>query len=132
MVPEQGEHIGDATVYSLDGLRRDFDVRDLGPGWLVLNHEKSGGNWLRFAVCEFRQSATDGSRTLVSVVFYGEGPGGKDDPLRECRHTYWGEDGYLFYPNGVVIAAALQALSEFFDEMAPATSATAPPDSAGT
>jgi hypothetical protein len=103
-------------VYRLDELRDRFEVRDLeGGGWLVLNVTPSS-NWLRFAVLDFAGQVS-GQSERASCVFYGEGPGGKDDSLRECRHTYWGENGYLFYPNGALIAAAFRELSEFYDDM---------------
>lgn len=106
--------VGDDTVlYPLDELKAKFDVRELAPGWLVLRGPNEN-NWMTFAVMEFAESETSGANTLVSCVFHGEGPGGKDS-LRECRHTYWGEDGYIFYPNGEIITNALAALREFFD-----------------
>lgn len=48
----------------------------------------------------------------MSLVFHGNGP---SSSLRELRHTYWGEDGYLFYAQGRLIAAAFIALNEWFD-----------------
>lgn len=99
-------------VYPLDDARERFTVRELMPNaYLVLNFEN---DWLKFAVLEFSSSNVDGSETMLSCLFHGEGPG---MGLRECRHTWWGEDGYLFYPDGRVIAAAFAALSEFFDDM---------------
>lgn len=51
--------------------------------------------------------------TLMSVVFYGEGPSGA---LRELRHTYWGDEhGYIFYVHADIVIAALNALREWFD-----------------
>lgn len=52
----------------------------------------------------------DGAK--MSVVFSGNGP---SDALRELRHTNWGDGGYLFDPPARVIAAAFEALKEWFD-----------------
>ena len=104
-------------LYLLDDLRSQFDVRDLPHGGQLVLKRKDGSNWLEFAVMMFARSNTDGSNTLVSCVFHGDGPGGKGGSLRECRHTYWGEDGYIFYPDGALISSAFAMLSEFFDDM---------------
>ncbi len=118
------------TVYSLDRARERYEVRELGyGGYLVLNHEPAT-LWLNFAVLEFHSSEADGGNVQLSCVFHGEGP---SSSLRECRHTYWGESGYLFYPDGRIIAAAFKELAEFYDEMAvvdssPATVNVSPAD----
>lgn len=49
---------------------------------------------------------------MYDCVFFGEGFGA---PLREMRHTHWGESGYLFYADRVLIAEALKALGKWFD-----------------
>lgn len=98
-------------VYSLNFLKNNYEVHELDEGYLVLEwHDPNSKSWLKFAALDFYCS--NGSDINLSLVFYGEGPSGD---LRECRHTYWGEDGYLFYPNKKVISSALTALSEFFD-----------------
>lgn len=107
-------------VYNTDALKADagLDVRELPGGWLVLKRagadSPSGGLWLNFAVLRFHTSSDAGE--FATCLFYGDGPVGA---LRECRHTYWGEngDGYIFYPDGKLILAALRALAEFYDDM---------------
>lgn len=98
-------------VYPLSKLKKEFELRDLKTrdAYLVLNKDE---NWIKFAVLDFHTGMDDD--IFLSCVFHGEGP---TDPLRECRHTYWGDKGYLFYPNGEVISAAFSVLSEFFDDM---------------
>lgn len=55
---------------------------------------------------------TDGTiGAFHDVVFHGEGYAG----LRECRHTWWGEDGYLYYPDPELISAAFVELRQWFD-----------------
>ncbi len=105
-------HIDDWICYSLDEAREKYEVRDLGADvYLVLNWDEEK-IWLKFALFTFHSSEMNDENTLLSVQFFGEGPA---NILRECRHTYWGDDGYLFYPNGSAIAAGFKALSEFFD-----------------
>ncbi len=113
----------DHFVYRVGEIPTTNEIRRLPGGWLVLNHD--GAPWLKFAVLEFFSSAPDRSDEQVTCLFHGEGPSGS---LRECRHTWWGEngDGYCFYPNGPLITAALKELSTFFDGMVPREGA--PPD----
>lgn len=105
----------DMAVYSLDYCRKNFLVSDLtNRGYLVIKHsDDPDSDWMHFAVLSFDSSSgIDGSNTMLTAVFHGDGPSGV---LRECRHTYWGEDGYIFYPDGPLIASALTALSRYYD-----------------
>lgn len=117
---QQLGHGREPFVYAIDALRERFDVRQLPDGWLVLRRAElhPGSGWLYFAALRFAQSDVGGANELDALVFYGEGPGGKrGESLRECRHTYWGESGYIFYPDGKLITAALATLAEFYDDM---------------
>lgn len=103
------------TVYSLDEAKEKYEVRTLtDDSYLVLNRNRFGNNenWLDFAVLEFSYSDVDSTNVFLSCVFNGGGP---TDILRECRHTWWGEDGYVFYPKIEIITEGLKALEEFFD-----------------
>lgn len=78
---------------------------------------KDDGERISFVVFDFHASDVNGSDAEYQVVFHGEGFGG---PLRELRHTYWGEadnSGYIFYPNGKLISAAFKILSRWFDDL---------------
>lgn len=68
------------------------------------------GHIVEFAVLEWDSSCA--GEDFYSMVFHGQGVG---SGLREMRHTYWGEGGYLFYAPADVIAAAFEALKEWFD-----------------
>lgn len=109
------EHVleeNNEVVYPLDRIDIRYERKQITPSsWLILNWD-ADGLWLNFAVLEFHSSDGDDANIMLSCVFHGSGPVGN---LRECRHTYWGKEGYLFYPNAKVITAGLQALSEFFD-----------------
>lgn len=102
----------DNYVYSLKACQ-NFEVVPLikDYSYLVLKWDSEKFN-LDFAVMEFFMS--DMSDTMLKCTFYGSGPTGN---LRECRHTYWGENGYVFYPHGPTIIAAFKELSKYYDEM---------------
>jgi len=59
---------------------------------------------------------------VYEVLFSGTGYGA---PLRELRHTDWGEDGYINYPDGRVIAEAFRHLARWFDDCWEASDAPA-------
>lgn len=87
---------------------------ELGSGVLAVDDSDS---WVSFAVFQshigpstVEGKVVDGEK--MELVFRGCGAG---VVLRELRHTYWGESGYLFYPNGNLIAQAFAALREWFD-----------------
>lgn len=82
-----------------------------GCHWLALySEEKLGDGWMEFAL--FGLSFGDVGEEVVTPVFHGMGPSGA---LREMRHTYWGDEGYLFYAPGKTIAEAFQVLGKYFD-----------------
>jgi hypothetical protein len=104
--------------YLASTIAQKFRLEPITGGFIVLNID---GIWVNFAVLNDMGGtiAADGSTLMeVGCVFWGDGPSGN---LRECRHTFWGEEdngGYIFYPSGLLIAAAFKRLSEFFDDMA--------------
>ena len=99
------------TVYSLKEARQGNEVKELDGGWFVYNIKDD--LHVNFAV--FHLAYSDDKDTMMECVFQGSGPSGS---LRECRHTWWGDDeGYVFYPPGKLIAQAFQELSVFFDDM---------------
>lgn len=96
--------------YSLAKIKEKFEVREVcHEGYLVLFPQDE--YWLRFAVMGWHSEDEEGIPTIYPQ-FYGEGP---SSVLREPRHFYFGESGYLFYPNAKVIKAGLEALREFYD-----------------
>lgn len=102
----------DTVVYSLDSIKAKYEVREICPNaWLVLKWD-TDHLWLNFALLAFHSSDGDDKNILTDCVFYGEGPVGS---LKEYRHTYWGNNGYIFYPNQRIITEGLKALSEFYD-----------------
>lgn len=98
---------------SLEIYQNKYEVIELLPedAWIALKWDNEKF-WLDFAVLRFEHSDNDGSNIAVKTMLHGSGPSGN---LRECRHTYWGENGYIFYPNKKVIKAALNELGKYFD-----------------
>jgi hypothetical protein len=105
------------TTFVIETISQKYKIEALPRGCIVIDN---AGLWVNFAIlrCVTEYTSDDGTlMTEASCVFYGEGPSGN---LRECRHTYWGEDdngGYIFYPYGPLIVAAFKRLSDFFDDM---------------
>lgn len=110
---EHKDH-NDNPVYLLSEIRSKSDLLELcTDGYLaVLSNADDDSSLVVFGV--FTHVYTDDTDEYVSVQFHGYGFSGA---LRECRHTYWGEDGYIFYPNGKAISLAFKELSKYFDEM---------------
>lgn len=68
--------------------------------------------WLEFGVFKFCvQEHVLIELAEFELLFAGEGPVG----LRELRHSYWGKDGYIFYPSSNDIAKAFRVLERWFD-----------------
>jgi hypothetical protein len=99
-------------VYSLSELKKNNEVIEVcEDGYVVWNKTKD--YWYKFAVMQFHYSVDD-ENTFVTPIFIGEGP---SDNLRECRHTQWGTNGYIFYPDGQIIVAAFKELAKYYDDM---------------
>lgn len=97
-------------VYSIDKLEELFEVQELeNDVYFVLNKDED--HWMDFVFLTFSYSESDAGDVHAKLLMYGSGSTG----LRECRHTYWGEDGYIFYPDKKQIITVLTALEEFFD-----------------
>lgn len=105
----------DPKLYDKRKLKEHFTTYDLVHHGLLVVEEHDNSPWKSFAVLEFQEGLDDDVK--MSMIFYGEGPSGN---LRECRHTYWGQDeneGYVSYPDGRIITDAFKYLSKYYDEM---------------
>lgn len=96
-------------------------VVDLPGGLLaVCEPDDPDDTWTEVALFSFSmgpatENGVEVEPAMFEHVFHGGGPA---KVLRELRHTYWGEpnnNGYIFYPHGKLIAAAFEALKEWFD-----------------
>lgn len=99
--------------YSLDYAKQNYEVIELveDQSWLVLNKTEY---WMKYAVLQFAHSNSDRTELMTSIVFHGEGT---INGLNECRHTWFGDEGYVFYLPGKTVIRALQELSKYFDDM---------------
>lgn len=105
------EDCSSRPVYSLTDIQSKSQVKSLGDdGYLALIIDEDKVEFAIFV----RQYTDQRFGTMPTLQFHGKGLSGA---LRECRHTYWGEDGYIFYPNGKVISEAFKELSIYFDDM---------------
>ena len=110
-----------SLVYDLAHVVRIADgIDSLGDVGQILATRKEDG-WVSFCVFDFAHgpATCDGEEVdgvKLELVLHGGGPGGRrGGSLRELRHTYWGQSGYIFDPNSKLIAAAFAALGEWFD-----------------
>ena len=110
------------------GLRPQFDSMGNGEWYLArhetpvgavttrgprecafISHEKDG--WLSWVLLEWVSGDGADGIDLFDIVVHGEGSSG----LRECRHTYFGDDGYIFYLDGDVLSWGIEQLRQWFD-----------------
>lgn len=106
-------------IYGIDDLRGFFDVVvENDSGCFCIREEKSkNSSWRYFAILCFSSSNTDGTDKKYECFWFGEGP---TNPLRECRHSYFGSsateiDGYVFYINKKLMMDAFEFLSTYYD-----------------
>lgn len=105
-----GKSHNDITVYVLDEQIADEHIRLNKRAWMLVHYIDE--TTLEFAVFEFFMSNVDGSDALHSMLLNGSGPSGE---LRECRHIWWGEDGYTHGLDFSVVEAALRELRRWYD-----------------
>lgn len=84
----------------------DGDYED----YLLIRYRGPDKLWVEFAVFEF--CSTHSGKNQYTMIFHGEGPAGN---LRECRHIWWGENGYTFMLNFKVVEQAFTILKNWFD-----------------
>lgn len=104
------ENPTELALLSLEGCTLTELVRG---AYIAFYRDPSQQLWLEFAVLN---CLADEEEEMFDpdqqIVFYGNGPVGG---LRELRHTYWGESGYIFYPDPLVICSAFVELGRYFD-----------------
>lgn len=103
--------INDDNYYCLDELvRPGVEMHVLVPGkcWAFLRERV--GVIREFVIAE--EASEYEGKFYVDVFWSGEGTGGS---LRELRHSWFGEDGYIFYLNLDHLIAAAQFLKQHFD-----------------
>lgn len=109
---EVSDHGGTHVIeYPLTYLKT-FEYHHLEDDGLIVYKWDEDKFWLKFAVLGFNSGVDD--EQFLTVIFHGEGP---TDCLRELRHTWWGDGGYIFYPRGKVITDAFNKLRDHFDDI---------------
>jgi hypothetical protein len=91
-------------------------IEELVPDNLWMVHTITDGI-VEFAALEFFTSPINRvglEGLLCTVLVHGSGPSMSPE-FRECRHTYWGDDGYIYYLNAKHIRAVLDWLERHFD-----------------
>jgi hypothetical protein len=83
------------------------DATRLRPDLWVCWHDEPPSPWAAFVFLASHSAEDVEGPYYATVLMVGEGILGN---LRECRHTYWGDEGYLFYPSAGQIRAMLDYL----------------------
>lgn len=100
-------------TYLLSQLKKDATVEELIPEYLWVAYSVREGLFMEFAFYEFRSEQWNKPETIeVARLMQGEGP---VDNLKECRHTYWGDGGYISYPNASHFRAVLDWLDKHYE-----------------
>lgn len=108
--PSAGVHYQVGVLEHVRRINRGLDAL------LILDND----GWIRWALMTCEGYPTDDPTAIrFQLAMHGEGPGGKDDSLREPRHTWFGpsayQRGYLFYVQPKLLDWAFDQLREFFD-----------------
>lgn len=100
--------IGDHTMYKLSDMLKNFTVVPVTKGLYAI--EDNQEHWID--VCFMTLDSSMDNEEFLSELFRSSGTLGC---LRECRHTYFPDDGYVFYMNKGDMVAALEYLEKYFD-----------------
>lgn len=96
-------------AYYLSDLMKVGQLQQLGEHlWAIV--VSSPEDWKEWAIFEWQCS--DENLVETTMLVSGCGPTGY---LKECRHTYWGENGYIFYPNAEHLKLALNWLETMYE-----------------
>lgn len=108
----------DEPIFILGKIKEKFTVEELISESLWVAHDyaknEKGYCWMNFGFFEFKsiEMGKNYNHAECDMLMYGSGPVGA---LKECRHTYWGDNGYIFYPNKQNIIKALEWLEKFYE-----------------
>jgi len=98
------------TVYALKDIKDTAEsVEILLDEGLIVSYDNRDG-WYDFAFYDWTYGTDDGD--FYSLLCTVSGPA---DVLQECRHTYFANDGYIFYMNKKVMIAMLEFLEQYYD-----------------
>lgn len=99
-------------IVTLESYKDKGTLEELLPERLYIVHyyNAHNENWLHWEFLLW--TGSDDENTYVETMVKGEGPVGL---LRECRHSYWGKDGYIFYLQKDCVLKAIEWLSKYYD-----------------
>ncbi len=105
------------AFYYLDQIMDKFEVIELENNcYLALDIEYWEGapGKVDFCLFDFRSSSADREprQTTVSKIWWGYG---FSSGLRELRHSYFGDDGYVFYAPLDAMRQTIDILKKYFD-----------------
>lgn len=104
-------------IYKESDLREFFDeVYVIRNGLVCIKNDPRYKHIINFSVLRFHSSDGDGNNSKFHCFWYGTGTG---EPLRECRHSWFNEEGfengYIFYLNRDLMVDAMDVLLNYFD-----------------
>lgn len=120
-VKECGEN-KDRHQYLLKDLKANFFSVDIIDEELyifwnenpdMLNNVDNENNWGEFGVATFSHGYL-GNRDSIKVEFFWHGSG-PIAVLRELRHSYIGDNGYIFYIKRSRFESSFEYLSKYYD-----------------
>lgn len=100
------------SLYRLDRLQKHHKMETILEESLYVA-ANDNGDWVECTFFEWTSESDDG--VYLTPLFSSSGPGGVDCPLRECRHTYFADKGYVFYMNRERMIAALDYCTKYWD-----------------
>lgn len=101
---------GHEDVYDLIEINEVYtDVCTINQGFLAAHND---GLVINYALFRFAESDADGSNVKVELIYSGQGISGG---LREMRHTYFANEGYIYYLPMDMLIESFQILKKYFD-----------------
>jgi hypothetical protein len=113
---KQVSEVNNNIVYDFNKLKNVYSFFEILKEEDFYVFYNSDDNWLEASFFKFSYSNDMGKEVKLSLICTVSGTTG----LRECRHTYFGEDhnapdGYIFYLNKSNFIIMLEWLSKYFD-----------------
>lgn len=104
-------YIDGSKVASYSDVKETFGrVEDLTGADFIVGYEKANETWMDFIFLELNHYHNN--EPFYSELCRVSGP---SDGLRECRHTHFADDGYVFYMNGRNMITMIEFLDKFYD-----------------
>jgi hypothetical protein len=99
----------DDFVYSVKRLKQELDCEELLQENLYVFKKSDNYGWMNFAFANFIH--LDDNDVYVEIFWKGCG----QSELGECRHSWLGEDGYVFYINRSHFDKCFDWLEQYYE-----------------